>query len=159
MVNGPKQVYIEQRGKLTLSGVQFRDNAHVQAVATRIVTAIGRRIDETTPLCDARLADGSRVNIIIPPLAIDGPTITIRKFSKKKITLDTMTKFNSISSQMATVLQIAGRARCNIIISGGTGSGKTTLLNAVETIPTTASASSLLKTLPNCSCSSPMLCG
>ncbi len=132
MVNGPKQVYIEQRGKLTLSGVQFRDNAHVQAVATRIVTAIGRRIDETTPLCDARLADGSRVNIIIPPLAIDGPTITIRKFSKKKITLDTMTKFNSISPQMATVLQIAGRARCNIIISGGTGSGKTTLLNALS---------------------------
>ncbi len=132
MVNGPKQVYVEQRGKLTLTGVQFRDNAHVQAVATRIVTAIGRRIDETTPLCDARLMDGSRVNIIIPPLAIDGPTITIRKFSKKKITLDTMLKFNSISSQMASVLQIAGRARCNIIISGGTGSGKTTLLNALS---------------------------
>lgn len=132
MVNGPKQVYVEQRGKLTLSGVQFRDNAHVLAVATRIVTAIGRRIDETSPLCDARLADGSRVNIIIPPLAIDGPTITIRKFSKKKITLDTMTKFNSISPLMATVLQIAGRARCNIIISGGTGSGKTTLLNALS---------------------------
>jgi len=132
MVNGPKQVYVEQRGKLTLSGVQFRDNAHVLAVATRIVTAIGRRIDETTPLCDARLMDGSRVNIIIPPLAIDGPTITIRKFSKKKITLDTMVKFNSISPQMAAVLQIAGRARCNIIISGGTGSGKTTLLNALS---------------------------
>ncbi len=132
MVNGPKQVYVEQRGKLTLTGVQFRDNAHVQAVATRIVTAIGRRIDETTPLCDARLMDGSRVNIIIPPLAIDGPTITIRKFSKKKITLDSMMKFNSISPQMASVLQIAGRARCNIIISGGTGSGKTTLLNALS---------------------------
>jgi pilus assembly protein CpaF len=132
MVNGPKHVYVEQRGKLTLSNVQFRDNNHVLAVATRIVTAIGRRIDETTPLCDARLMDGSRVNIIIPPLAIDGPTITIRKFSKKKITLDTMVKFNSISPQMASVLQIAGRARCNIIISGGTGSGKTTLLNALS---------------------------
>lgn len=132
MVNGPKHVYVEQRGKLTLSNVQFRDNNHVLAVATRIVTAIGRRIDETTPLCDARLMDGSRVNIIIPPLAIDGPTITIRKFSKKKITLDTMVKYNSISPQMASVLQIAGRARCNIIISGGTGSGKTTLLNALS---------------------------
>ena len=132
MVNGPKQVYVEQRGKLTLSNVQFRDNAHVLAVASRIVTAIGRRIDETTPLCDARLADGSRVNIIIPPLAIDGPTITIRKFSKKKITLETMIKFGSISTQMAAVLRIAGRSRCNIIISGGTGSGKTTLLNALS---------------------------
>ena len=132
MVNGPKQVYVEQRGKLTLSSVQFRDNAHVLGVATRIVTAIGRRIDETTPLCDARLMDGSRVNIIIPPLAIDGPTITIRKFSKKKITLETMIKFGSISQQMAAVLRIAGRSRCNIIISGGTGSGKTTLLNALS---------------------------
>lgn len=132
MVNGPKHVYVEQRGKLTLSGVQFRDNAHVLGVATRIVTAIGRRIDETTPLCDARLLDGSRVNIIIPPLAIDGPTITIRKFSKKKITLETMIKYGSISSQMAAVLRIAGRSRCNIIISGGTGSGKTTLLNALS---------------------------
>ncbi|MBI1273607.1 MAG: CpaF family protein [Alphaproteobacteria bacterium] len=132
MVNGPKQIYTEERGKLTLSNVKFRDNGHVMTVATRIVTAMGRRIDESSPLCDARLADGSRVNIIIPPLAIDGPTITIRKFSKKKITLDTMIKFGSISPVMATVLRIAGRARCNIIISGGTGSGKTTLLNAMS---------------------------
>ncbi len=132
MINGPKQVYIENKGKLTLSDVQFRDNAHVLGVATRIVTAIGRRIDESSPLCDARLADGSRVNIIIPPLAIDGPTITIRKFSKKKITLDTMLKFNSISLAMSKVLRIMGRCRLNIIISGGTGSGKTTLLNALS---------------------------
>lgn len=132
MVNGPKQVYIENKGKLVLSDVQFRDNAHVLAIATRIVTAIGRRIDESSPLCDARLADGSRVNIIIPPLAIDGPTITIRKFSKKKITLDTMIKFNSISPTMAKVLRIVGRCRVNILISGGTGSGKTTLLNALS---------------------------
>ena len=111
----------------------LRDNAHVHAVATRIVTAIGRRIDESSPLCDARLMDGSRVNIIIPPLAIDGPTITIRKFSKKKITLDIMlTKFNSLSPSMAKFLRIAGRARMNILISGGTGSGKTTLLNALS---------------------------
>lgn len=132
MVNGPKQVYIENKGKLVLSDVQFRDNSHVLAIATRIVTAIGRRIDESSPLCDARLADGSRVNIIIPPLAIDGPTITIRKFSKKKITLDTMVKFNSISPTMSKVLRIVGRCRVNILISGGTGSGKTTLLNALS---------------------------
>jgi len=132
MVNGPKQIYIEQKGKLKISDVQFRDNAHVLAVATRIVTAIGRRIDESTPLCDARLMDGSRVNIIIPPLAIDGPTITIRKFSKKKIMLDTMVSFGSMSPQMARVLRIFGRSRVNILISGGTGSGKTTLLNALS---------------------------
>ena len=132
MVNGPKQIYIEQKGKLQLSDVTFRDNAHAQAIATRIVTAIGRRIDESSPLCDARLADGSRVNIIIPPLAIDGAAITIRKFSKKKITLDKMIEFGSMSVQMATILRIAARSRCNIIISGGTGSGKTTLLNALS---------------------------
>jgi pilus assembly protein CpaF len=132
MVNGAKRVFIENQGKLTLSDVQFRDNAHVLSVATRIVTAIGRRIDESSPLCDARLADGSRVNIIIPPLAIDGATITIRKFAKKKITLDTMLKFGSLSPSMAKVLRIAGRARLNILISGGTGSGKTTLLNALS---------------------------
>jgi len=132
MVNGAKKVYIENKGKLTLSDVQFRDNAHVLSIATRIVTAIGRRIDESSPLCDARLADGSRVNIIIPPLAIDGATITIRKFAKKKITLDTMLKFNSLSPPMAKLLRIAGRSRLNILISGGTGSGKTTLLNALS---------------------------
>ncbi|MGE0109576.1 MAG: CpaF family protein [Bdellovibrionales bacterium] len=132
MVNGPKQVYCENKGKLTLTDVTFRDNAHVLAIATRIVTAIGRRIDESSPLCDARLADGSRVNIIIPPLAIDGPSITIRKFSKKKITLDTMIKFNSMSEQMARVLRIVGRCQLNVLISGGTGSGKTTLLNALS---------------------------
>ncbi len=132
MINGPKQVYIEHQGKLILSDVQFRDNSHILGVATRIVTAIGRRIDESSPLCDARLMDGSRVNIIIPPLAIDGPTITIRKFSKKKITLDTMLKFGSISQQMQKVLRICGRSRLNILISGGTGSGKTTLLNALS---------------------------
>jgi pilus assembly protein CpaF len=132
MVNGPKQVYIEHRGRLILSDVQFRDNAHVLAIATRIVTAIGRRIDESTPLCDARLADGSRVNIIIPPLAIDGPAITIRKFAKKKITLETMISFGSVSPTMAKVLRIVGRCKLNILISGGTGSGKTTLLSALS---------------------------
>jgi pilus assembly protein CpaF len=132
MVNGAKQVYVERRGKLELSGVTFRDDAHVMNIATRIVTRIGRRIDESSPLCDARLQDGSRVNIIIPPLAIDGPSISIRKFSKKNITLDTMVETKNISPAMATVLKIASRCRLNILISGGTGSGKTTLLNALS---------------------------
>lgn len=132
MVNGAKQIYIERKGKLTLTDLTFRDDQHVMSIATRIVTAIGRRVDESTPLVDARLKDGSRVNIIIPPLAIDGPSISIRKFSKKKITLEVMERQNNLSQQMATVLRIAARSRCNILISGGTGSGKTTLLNALS---------------------------
>ncbi|MBL6946825.1 MAG: CpaF family protein [Rhodospirillales bacterium] len=132
MVNGPKQVYIEREGKLKLSNVKFADNAHVMNIATRIVTLVGRRIDESTPLVDARLADGSRVNIIIPPLAIDGPSISIRKFAKQKITLDLMERQKNLSPAMGTVLKIASRCRLNILISGGTGSGKTTLLNAMS---------------------------
>ncbi|HYC02570.1 MAG TPA: CpaF family protein, partial [Azospirillaceae bacterium] len=132
MVNGPQRVFVEKRGKLELTDVAFRDNAHVMSIATRIVSAIGRRIDESTPLVDARLADGSRVNIIIPPLAIDGPSISIRKFAKKKITLDVMQRQENLSPAMATVLRIASRCRLNILISGGTGSGKTTLLNALS---------------------------
>ncbi len=132
MINGPKQVFIERQGKLTLTDVTFRDNAHLLAIALRIVTRIGRRVDETSPMVDARLQDGSRVNIIIPPLAIDGPSISIRKFAKKKITLDAMVRQNNISEAMATVFKIAARCRLNILISGGTGSGKTTLLNALS---------------------------
>jgi pilus assembly protein CpaF len=132
MVNGAKQVYVERRGKLELTDIHFRDDDHVMNVATKIVTRIGRRIDESQPLVDARLADGSRVNIITPPLAIDGPSISIRKFSKKTITLDTMAMQANISPQMATFLKIAARCRLNILISGGTGSGKTTLLNALS---------------------------
>jgi len=132
MVNGPKQVFVERKGKLVLTEITFRDNAHVMAIATRIVTAVGRRIDESTPLVDARLPDGSRVNIIAPPLAIDGTSISIRKFSKKSITLDIMAKQQNMSRAMATVLKIAARCRLNILISGGTGSGKTTLLNAMS---------------------------
>jgi len=132
MVNGPQQVYVERRGKLELTDVRFRDNAHVLNIATRITSRIGRRVDESSPLCDARLEDGSRVNIIIPPLAIDGPSISIRKFSKKSITLDVMARQENISTAMATVLKIASRSRLNILISGGTGSGKTTLLNALS---------------------------
>jgi pilus assembly protein CpaF len=132
MVNGARQVYVERRGKLELTGVRFRDDDHVMNVATRIVTRVGRRIDESTPLVDARLLDGSRVNIIAPPLAIDGPAISIRKFSKKTITLDTMAQQANISPEMATLLKVAARCRLNILISGGTGSGKTTLLNALS---------------------------
>jgi pilus assembly protein CpaF len=132
MVNGPKQVYVERQGKLHITDVTFRDDPHVLNIAKRIVSRIGRRIDETTPLVDARLLDGSRVNVIIPPLAIDGPTISIRKFAKKKITLQRMVETNNISVEMAKVLQIAARSRLNILISGGTGSGKTTLLNAMS---------------------------
>ncbi len=132
MVNGPKQVYIEESGKLRLSDVTFRDNQHLMNICTRIVTAVGRRVDESTPLCDARLMDGSRVNIIIPPLALDGASISIRKFAKQKITLDHMIDWKSMSHDMGTVLKIAGACRLNILISGGTGSGKTTMLNALS---------------------------
>ncbi len=132
MVNGAKQVYVERKGKLELTDFVFRDNSHVMSIATRIVTQVGRRIDESTPLVDARLADGSRVNIIAPPLAIDGTSISIRKFAKKGITLDLMARQQNCSQAMATVLKIAARSRLNILISGGTGSGKTTLLNAMS---------------------------
>jgi len=132
MVNGARQIYVERKGKLELTGVSFRDDAHVMNVVTRIVAQVGRRIDETTPLVDARLQDGSRVNVIIPPLAIEGPTISIRKFSRKSITLDLMAEQGNISPAMATVLKIAAHCRLNILISGGTGSGKTTLLNALS---------------------------
>jgi len=132
LVNGPDQVYVERAGKLELTDVRFRDDAHVLNIATRIVTRVGRRIDETSPLVDARLADGSRVNVIVPPLAIDGPTISIRKFAEKKITLETMVRQKNISPEVAVILQIAARCRLNILISGGTGSGKTTLLNAMS---------------------------
>ncbi|MGP1393937.1 MAG: CpaF family protein [Inquilinaceae bacterium] len=134
MVNGPNQVYVERRGKLELTSVKFQDNAHVMSIATRIVTRVGRRIDESNPICDARLADGSRVNVIAPPLAIDGASISIRKFAKQKITLDRMTEQQNLSPQMTTLLKIASRSRLNVLISGGTGSGKTTLLNALSQV-------------------------
>jgi pilus assembly protein CpaF len=132
LVNGANSVYVERAGKLEATNVKFHNNAHVQHVATRIVTRIGRRVDESTPLVDARLADGSRVNVIIPPLAVDGPMISIRKFSKKVLTLTTMAESGNMSPAMAAVMAIAVRSRLNILVSGGTGSGKTTLLNALS---------------------------
>jgi len=132
MINGPSQVYVERRGKLELTEVRFRDNAHVMNIAQRIVTRVGRRVDETCPIADARLPDGSRVNIIAPPLAIDGCSISIRKFSKKSITLDVMERQGNISENLAKVLKIAAACGLNVVISGGTGSGKTTMLNAMS---------------------------
>ncbi|MCF8532748.1 MAG: CpaF family protein [Reyranella sp.] len=132
MINGPKQVYIERAGKIDLTSVTFEDNAHLLNICNRIVSRIGRRVDEASPVCDARLLDGSRVNIIIPPLAIDGPSVSIRKFGKRQIGFDQMAQQGNISPAMATVLQIAARCRLNTVVSGGTGSGKTTMLNALS---------------------------
>lgn len=131
MVNGASDVFIEVAGKIEKTGIRFRDNSQLLNICQRIVTQVGRRVDESSPLCDARLPDGSRVNVIIPPLAIDGPTLTIRKFKKDRLTLDQMIKFGTISPEGARILQIIGRVRCNVIVSGGTGSGKTTLLNCL----------------------------
>jgi pilus assembly protein CpaF len=132
MINGPKQIYIEKRGKLELTSVTFEDNAHLLNICNRIVSRVGRRVDEASPICDARLLDGSRVNIIIPPLAIDGASVSIRKFGKRQIGFDQMAQQGNISPAMATLLRIAARCRLNLIVSGGTGSGKTTMLNALS---------------------------
>ncbi len=132
MANGPSSIWVERGGRLERVRARFRDTAQMMAVINRIVTAIGRRIDESSPLVDARLADGSRVNIIIPPLAIDGPAISIRKFARQVIDLDRMVAQGNLARPMATLLKVAARARLNILVSGGTGSGKTTLLNALS---------------------------
>src|SRR5208282_3319386 len=131
MVNGPSRTFIEVGGKIQLTSVRFRDNSQLMNICQRIVSQVGRRVDEASPICDARLLDGSRVNVIAPPLAIDGAALTIRKFKKDKLTLDQLTRFGSISPAGAEILKIIGRVRCNVIISGGTGSGKTTLLNCL----------------------------
>jgi pilus assembly protein CpaF len=131
MVNGSNTVYIEVKGKIQQTGIRFRDNQQLQNICQRIVSQIGRRVDESSPICDARLPDGSRVNVIVPPLSIDGPALTIRKFKKDKLTLGQLVKYGSISEQGAELLKIIGRCRVNTLISGGTGSGKTTLLNCM----------------------------
>ena len=131
MVNGASRVFIEVSGKVQLTNIRFRDNAQLMNICQRIVSQVGRRVDESSPICDARLPDGSRVNVIAPPLSLDGPTLTIRKFRKDKLKLDDLVKYNSITPEGARVLAVIGRSRCNIIISGGTGSGKTTLLNCL----------------------------
>ncbi len=131
MVNGADTTYIEIDGKVEKARVKFRDNDQLMNICQRIVSQVGRRVDDSSPICDARLADGSRVNVIAPPLALDGPALTIRKFKKDKLTLDQLVSFGAISPEGAQLLQIIGRVRCNVVISGGTGSGKTTLLNCL----------------------------
>jgi pilus assembly protein CpaF len=131
MVNGSGRIFIEVGGKVQETNIRFRDNTQLLNVCQRIVSRVGRRVDESSPICDARLPDGSRVNVIAPPLALDGAVLTIRKFKKDKLTLDQLTRFGTISPEGAEVLKIIGRVRCNILISGGTGSGKTTLLNCL----------------------------
>ncbi|MEO9167469.1 MAG: ATPase, T2SS/T4P/T4SS family, partial [Aestuariivirga sp.] len=131
MVNGASTVFIEVDGKMQKTGVRFRDNSQLLNICQRIVSQVGRRVDESSPICDARLPDGSRVNVIAPPLAIDGCALTIRKFKKDRLKLADLAKFKSITPEGATILEIIGRVRCNVLISGGTGSGKTTLLNCL----------------------------
>jgi len=131
MVNGAATTFIEVDGKVQETNVRFRDNGQLLNVCQRIVSQVGRRVDESSPICDARLPDGSRVNVIAPPLSIDGAALTIRKFKKDKLTLDQLVQFGTITPEGATILQIIGRVRCNVLISGGTGSGKTTLLNCL----------------------------
>lgn len=132
MINGPGVVFIERKGKLVESNVRFKDDAHVLQIIDRIVSAVGRRVDETQPLCDARLKDGSRFNCIIPPLALDGPSVTIRKFSKDPLKVQDLINYGSLSPEAAELLRGFVEARLNIVISGGTGSGKTTLLNVLS---------------------------
>ncbi len=131
MVNGPNKIYIEVDGKIELTPIRFRDNAQLMNICQRIVSAVGRRVDEASPICDARLLDGSRVNVIAPPLAIDGAALTIRKFKRDRLTLDNLVDFDSISPAGAAIIKLVGHCRINTLVSGGTGSGKTTLLNCL----------------------------
>ncbi|WP_243368265.1 CpaF family protein [Fundidesulfovibrio soli] len=132
LVNTFDRVYVERNGKLELTEARFKDNSHLKKIIDRIVNRVGRRVDETTPMVDARLPDGSRVNVIIPPLSIDGPVLSIRKFSKDPLELSDLIRFKSIPQEMSEILQSIVRGRMNILISGGTGSGKTTLLNCLS---------------------------
>ena len=132
MVNGPHKIYIERKGKLVLADVEFEDDEHVRRIIDRIVSPLGRHVDESSPICDARLPDGSRVNIVIPPISLVGPVITIRKFSKTPLTVDDLIRFGSMTRETAEFLKACVVSRLNIVVSGGTGSGKTTLLNVLS---------------------------
>lgn len=132
MVNGPDKVYVEREGKLTLTNARFSSEDHLRRIIERIVTKVGRRIDESSPMVDARLADGSRVNAIIPPLAVNGASLTIRKFAQVPLTVDNLISFGTLTPEMAELLQACVQARLNILVSGGTGTGKTTLLNVLS---------------------------
>jgi len=132
LVNGPKRIFIERAGKLELSDVTFRDERHLLRIIDKIVSAVGRRVDESNPYCDARLTDGSRFNCMIPPIAVDGSLVSIRKFKKDKLRIEDLVRFGAFTEEMAAYLQAAVSCRLNIIVSGGTGSGKTTTLNALS---------------------------
>lgn len=132
MINGPHKIFVERRGKIEKTEVKFRDNQHLLQIIDRIVSKVGRRVDETTPLCDARLPDGSRVNVVIPPLALDGPTVSIRRFGSQPLKLEDLLNFNAFTKEMAILMEAAIKARLNVVISGGTGCGKTTLLNTLS---------------------------
>ena len=132
MVNGPKKIYVERRGKIEKSETVFRDNDHLLQIIDRIVSKVGRRVDETSPLCDARLPDGSRVNAVIPPIALDGASLSIRRFGANPLKLEDLLNYKAFTPEMAMLLEGAIKAHLNIIISGGTGSGKTTLLNTLS---------------------------
>ncbi|MEO2089298.1 MAG: CpaF family protein, partial [Gemmataceae bacterium] len=132
MVNGPKKIYVERRGKIEKSEVTFRDNDHLLQIIDRIVSKVGRRVDETSPLCDARLPDGSRVNAVIPPIALDGASLSIRRFGATPLKLEDLLNYKAFTPEMAMLLEGAIKARLNTVISGGTGSGKTTLLNTLS---------------------------
>jgi len=138
MVNGANTCFIEVAGRVETTGIRFRDNSQLLNICQRIVSQIGRRVDEASPICDARLPDGSRVNVIVPPLSIDGPALTIRKFKKDRLKLTDLVKYKSITPEGAAILDIIGHVRCNVLISGGTGSGKTTLLNCLTAFIDTA---------------------
>ncbi len=131
MINGARECYIEIDGRVMPAPIRFADNSQLANICQRIASRVGRRVDESTPICDARLADGSRVNIIFPPLALDGPALTIRKFRRERLTLDQLVRLDTLSADAQALLEIISRCRCNILISGGTGSGKTTLLNCL----------------------------
>ncbi len=132
LVNGPKQIFIERAGKLELSHITFKDEKHLLRIIDKIVSAVGRRVDESNPYVDARLADGSRFNAMVPPVAVDGSLVSIRKFKKEKLAIDDLVKFGAFNEEMAAYLQAAVSTRLNVIVSGGTGSGKTTTLNALS---------------------------
>jgi pilus assembly protein CpaF len=132
MVNGPKQIYVERRGRLELTDVKFNDDEHVMRVIDRIVSPLGRRIDESSPTVDARLPDGSRINAVIPPISLVGPVLTIRKFSKDPLTVEDLVRFGTFTPEMVTFIKACVEARLNIVVAGGTGSGKTTTLNVLS---------------------------
>lgn len=159
LVNTARQTYVERKGRLELTDVTFYDDAHLMKVIEKIVSRVGRRIDESSPMVDARLPDGSRVNAIIPPLAVDGPLVSIRRFAVKPLMIEDLVALQTLTPPMADVLNGLARAKINMLVSGGTGSGKTTLLNVLSAFIPTTSASSRSRTPPNCNCTRPTCCG